>query len=387
MTCSTVLYSSYPVTSELLVAGTRGAGPLAALRRWWPCTPISLPRPSSPEEACSRSIAVATNPERGGRLGDRSCFKWARPWGLAARRTAQSRWADWAGTRCVPCGQRRRCARRRRRCFPPLPPPCRTPMHSPPSLPAGIMAHITAVRLKAFKSVAGGWQEFRFDRGLNAIVGECVSADEAGRRQLMLVVGVQVPPAMLTGCLPSCRPQRLRQVIAAGCPLLCLCGSAPHVCRRLAGRPGQQRQQRGAQQLLGLAAECAAETCMSAAPRCTTLMQPVLMLALCPGVRGGSQPAQRRRRGTHGGGSSHARRRPRLQGQRQVRQCMQSSVLLCAPCVLVSQRLRCTTCALLASQLPAAQVRVRSGGACAGETLLTVQSALSFIPPANLAAG
>ncbi len=33
------------------------------------------------------------------------------------------------------------------------------------------MAHITAVRLKAFKSVAGGWQEFRFDRGLNAIVG------------------------------------------------------------------------------------------------------------------------------------------------------------------------------------------------------------------------
>ena len=34
-----------------------------------------------------------------------------------------------------------------------------------------IMAHITAVRLKAFKSVAGGWQEFRFDRGLNAIVG------------------------------------------------------------------------------------------------------------------------------------------------------------------------------------------------------------------------
>lgn len=257
----------------------------------------------------------------------------------------------------------------------------------PPSLPAGIMAHITAVRLKAFKSVAGGWQEFRFDRGLNAIVGECVSADEAGRRQLMLVVGVQVPPAMLTGCLPSCRPQWLRQVIPAGCPLLCLCGSAPHVCRRLAGRPGQQRQQRGAQQLLGLAAECAAETCMSAAPRCTTLMQPVLMLALCPGVRGGSQPAQRRRRGTHGGGSSHARRRPRLQGQRQVRQCMQSSVLLCAPCVLVSQRLRCTPCALLASQLPAAQVRVRSGGACAGETLLTVQSALSFIPPANLAAG
>ncbi|PRW20630.1 putative polyamine transporter isoform A [Chlorella sorokiniana] len=34
-----------------------------------------------------------------------------------------------------------------------------------------IMAHITAVRLKAFKSVGGGWQEFRFDRGLNAIVG------------------------------------------------------------------------------------------------------------------------------------------------------------------------------------------------------------------------
>lgn len=59
---------------------------------------------------------------------------------------------------------------RRRRC---LPPPLLAPRDLPDPLcpPAGVMAHITAVRLKAFKSVAGGWQEFRFDPGLNAIVG------------------------------------------------------------------------------------------------------------------------------------------------------------------------------------------------------------------------
>ena len=146
------------------------------------------------------------------------------------------------------------------------------------------MAFITAVKLKAFKSVGGDWLEVHFDRGLNAVVGALLArptfgvlserdreagahsvasedarrcgrgaasaspllAAGAGRRRLR---AAPAPPLSIHSPPPAprvCRPQRLRQVIPAGCAVLCVC-SAPQVLQRgLAGRPGQQRQQRGA---------------------------------------------------------------------------------------------------------------------------------------------
>ena len=61
------------------------------------------------------------------------------------------------------------------------------------------MAHITAVRLKAFKSVAGGWQEFRFDPGLNAIVGALPRQGNARRGSALAVCAL--PDVLLSPIL------------------------------------------------------------------------------------------------------------------------------------------------------------------------------------------
>ena len=49
------------------------------------------------------------------------------------------------------------------------------------------MAFITAVKLKAFKSVGGDWLEVHFDQGLNAIVGASADGRAAAHAATLVI--------------------------------------------------------------------------------------------------------------------------------------------------------------------------------------------------------